>query len=150
MGVVGHVAKYFGMSFLSYYTNVRLQHAVADLLGSDESIENIALDNGFPDPRAFVSAFRKKYGVQPSVYRKQALARSADAARQEKLHSDYLYTLAKYLPQRRELKDENTIPVSQNFSEEIIDLSGDLSRTSSKSSSFALPTQVILRKLCER
>lgn len=119
--------KYFGMSFLSYYTNVRLQHAVADLLGSDESIENIALDNGFPDPRAFVSAFRKKYGVQPSVYRKQALARSADAARQEKLHSDYLYTLAKYLPQRRELKDENTIPVSQNFSEEIIDLSGDLS-----------------------
>ena len=28
--------KYFGMSFLTYYTNVRLRHAVSDLMSSDE------------------------------------------------------------------------------------------------------------------
>ena len=116
--------KYFGMSFLSYYTNIRLRHAVSDLLGSDKSIENIALDNGFPDPRAFVSAFRKKYAIQPSVYRKQssALSRNTDP---HEFNSNYLYTLAKYLPPRTGSGDENSLPVSQNFSEEIIDLAGN-------------------------
>ena len=122
--------KYFGMSFLTYYTNVRLHHAVAQLMSSDESIEKIALDNGFSDPRAFVSAFRKKYGTPPSVYRKKNASfpqESAGQERQEDLNSNYLYTLAKYLPPLNGPKSENSFPVSQNFSEEKIDLSGNTS-----------------------
>ena len=122
--------KYFGMSFLTYYTNVRLHHAVAQLMSSDESIEKIALDNGFSDPRALVSAFRKKYGTPPSVYRKKNSSFPQEGAgqeRQEDLNSNYLYTLAKYLPPLNGPKSENSFPVSQNFSEEKIDLSGNTS-----------------------
>lgn len=122
--------KYFGMSFLTYYTNVRLHHAVAQLMSSDESIEKIALDNGFSDPRAFVSAFRKKYGTPPSIYRKKNSSFPQEGAgqeRQEDLNSNYLYTLAKYLPPLNSPKSENSFPVSQNFSEEKIDLSGSTS-----------------------
>ena len=117
--------KYFGMSFLTYYTNVRLRHAVSDLMSSDESIEKIALDNGFPDPRAFVSAFRKKYNLPPSVYRKQSHATKVINCDEDKddLNSDYLYTLAKYLPPRSGADDATTFPLSQTFYEEKIDLS---------------------------
>lgn len=116
--------KYFGMSFLTYYTNIRLRHAVIDLMSSDESIETIALNNGFPDPRAFVSAFRKKYGVPPSIYRKQSATVNETAHNAEPFEqrTDYLYTLAKYLPPRNEKDGHTNLPVSQNFSEEKIDL----------------------------
>lgn len=116
--------KYFGMSFLTYYTNVRLRHAISALMNSDESIEKIALDNGFPDPRAFVAAFRKKYGIAPSLYRKKSSATEENSAARDDLHSNYLYTLAKYLPPRSQSENETSLPVSQNYSEEKIDLSG--------------------------
>ena len=120
--------KYFGMSFLTYYTNIRLRHAVIDLMSSDESIETIALNNGFPDPRAFVSAFRKKYGVPPSIYRKQSATVNETAHNAEPFEqrTDYLYTLAKYLPPRNEKDGHTNLPVSQNFSEEKIDLAGSV------------------------
>lgn len=51
----------------------------------------------------------------------------AGQERQEDLNSNYLYTLAKYLPPLNGPKSENSIPVSQNFSEEKIDLSGSTS-----------------------
>ena len=120
--------KYFGMSFLSYYTNVRLRYAVSDLMNSDKSIENIALDNGFPDPRAFVSAFRKKYSLPPSVYRKQASSAPSPDDSRSYAQSDYLYALAKYLPPRNGTDETANFPVSQNFSEEKIDLSGAAGR----------------------
>lgn len=115
--------KHFGMSFLTYYTNVRLRHAVSDLMNSDESIEKIALNNGFPATRAFVSAFRKRYGMPPGLYR----TKTPDAEKSEKedgLESNYLYTLAKYLPPRKGTDPENTLPVSENYAEDVIDLAG--------------------------
>ena len=78
------------MSFLTYYTNVRLRHAISALMNSDESIEKIALDNGFPDPRAFEAAFRKKYGIAPSLYRKKSSATEENSAARDDLHSNYL------------------------------------------------------------
>lgn len=62
--------KWCGKSFLSYYTDVRLDHAVKALLEKDVSIEKIAFENGFSDPRSFVSAFKKRYHALPSDYRK--------------------------------------------------------------------------------
>lgn len=60
-----------GISFSQYYTNVKLEHAVHDLISSEDSIESIATANGFTEPHAFVRAFKKKYGSIPSAYRKQ-------------------------------------------------------------------------------
>lgn len=63
--------QYFGMSFSDYYNNVRMEHAVNELMTSDESINSIALNNGYTDSRSFVHQFRQHYGELPSIYRKQ-------------------------------------------------------------------------------
>ncbi len=63
--------KQTGISFMDYYNEVRLSHAVDELLSGTDSIENIALNNGFRDPRAFTTLFRKKYDVLPNAFRKE-------------------------------------------------------------------------------
>ena len=63
--------KQTGKSFMDFYNEVRLSHAVEELLSGKDSIESIALANGFRDPRAFTSLFRKKYGVLPNVFRRE-------------------------------------------------------------------------------
>ncbi len=63
--------KNTGKTFLTFYNEIRLKYATRELLNSDESIEKIALSNGFNDSRSFVSLFKKKYGDLPSNYRKQ-------------------------------------------------------------------------------
>ena len=68
-----HLSRMFrqqtGATFSQYYAEIRLDHAVSDLLTSRDSIAEIAVNNGFPDARAFVSAFKKRYGMLPSDYR---------------------------------------------------------------------------------
>lgn len=102
--------KQLGMNFLTYYNELRLERAVSDLLSTDISVEEIALNNGFPDPRSFVNLFKKKYNCLPSIYRKQLIAgkikrpslnlRTAELEKNEST----LLILAKYLPN----------PVSEN------------------------------------
>ncbi|NTV91140.1 MAG: helix-turn-helix domain-containing protein, partial [Clostridiales bacterium] len=72
---VPYLSKFFeknmGINFSTYLQNVRLQHAVNDLLDLDLSIEQIASKNGFSNPRSFVILFKKEYGKLPSQFRKQ-------------------------------------------------------------------------------
>ena len=49
---------------------VRLQHAALDLVSTNDSITEIALRSGFSDSNYFKDAFKKKYGITPSAYRK--------------------------------------------------------------------------------
>lgn len=63
--------KNTGKTFLTFYNEIRLSYAMDSLLTSDESIESIATSNGFADSRSFVSLFKKKYHMLPSVYRKE-------------------------------------------------------------------------------
>ncbi len=63
--------KNTGKTFLTFYNEIRLSHAIDALLSSDESIESIATSNGFSDPRSFVSLFKKKYNMLPSAFRKE-------------------------------------------------------------------------------
>ena len=90
--------KQFGVSFLTYLTRVRLNHAVEQLLKGDDTIEMVSADAGFPNSHAFVQAFRKEYGVLPSVYRRQARKKPArePAALPIEQH-DYMAGLTKYL-----------------------------------------------------
>ena len=64
-------AKMMGMGFSAYLNQVRLTHAVSDLLSTNELIDRIAENNGFSNTQAFVQLFKKQYGVLPSQYRKQ-------------------------------------------------------------------------------
>ena len=70
-----HLSRFFrqqsGLTFSQYYTGIRLDHAVSDLLTSHTSIADISVRNGFSDSRAFVSAFKKNYGMLPRDYRRQ-------------------------------------------------------------------------------
>lgn len=59
------------MNFSSYLTGIRLTHATRELLETDHFIEDIAYNNGFPNSRAFVTAFRRQYNMLPSKYREQ-------------------------------------------------------------------------------
>ena len=71
--------KQSGKTFVEYYNDIRLSHAVKELLVSSASIESIALQNGFGDARAFTALFKKSYGMLPNAYRK-GHRMNADAA----------------------------------------------------------------------
>lgn len=62
--------KTFGVTFLEYVNNVRLHHAVEDLIYLNKSITKIALDNGFANSALFNKLFKETYSVSPLVYQK--------------------------------------------------------------------------------
>ncbi|WP_240468667.1 helix-turn-helix domain-containing protein [Gracilibacillus sp. YIM 98692] len=63
--------KQTGKTFSKYLNEIRLAHAVDDLLSSNETITRIALDNGFPNLAAFNRIFYEYYNMKPSEYRKK-------------------------------------------------------------------------------
>lgn len=76
--------KHSGHTFLNYYNNVRLNHAVDALLSTPEPIEEIALNHGFSDYRGFLSVFKKRYEMLPSEFRSQyRIGQSADTQEKE-------------------------------------------------------------------
>ena len=88
----------FGMTFLAYLTQIRLDHAVNELLSTEKIIEEVSAASGFPNSHAFVQAFKKEYGVLPSVYRRQnrEQKRSKPTVPAVEQH-DYMAGLKKYL-----------------------------------------------------
>lgn len=62
--------KYMGISYKKYLITLRLESAYKELVNTDLSIVNIAVENGFPDSKAFNKIFREVYGSTPMEYRK--------------------------------------------------------------------------------
>lgn len=65
------IRKTTNETFYSYLTKIRLYHAYAELVDSDASITEIAMNNGFLNVKSFIEAFKKAYRVTPSKYRRQ-------------------------------------------------------------------------------
>lgn len=63
--------KYAKITFRDYLHNIRLEYAYRELVNTDTSISEIALNNGFPNSKALTRVFKEKYGMTPSEYRKQ-------------------------------------------------------------------------------
>jgi xylan 1,4-beta-xylosidase len=63
--------KQIGSTFTYYLNEVRLAHAVSELVNTDKAITRIALDNGFPTSNAFNRVFNEHYNMRPAEYRKQ-------------------------------------------------------------------------------
>ncbi len=63
--------KTTGENFYSYLGRIRLFYAENDLVHSDSSITEIALNNGFANVKSFIETFKKEHGVTPLKYRKQ-------------------------------------------------------------------------------
>lgn len=63
--------SYLGINFYDYLTRVRLREATRELSRTDNKILDIALENGFPDMKAFNSTFKENFGKSPKEYRSQ-------------------------------------------------------------------------------
>lgn len=59
------------MSFLKLLNNIRLDHAVSELLYSDKTILKVAMDNGFSNLASFNQVFKESYQITPAEYRTQ-------------------------------------------------------------------------------
>jgi len=72
---VPYLSKFFkkqtGKTFSQYLNEIRLAHAVNELVNSSKPITRIALDNGFPNLAAFNRVFNESYQLKPVEYRKQ-------------------------------------------------------------------------------
>ena len=72
----GYLSRFFkknyGMSFANYLTNVRLLHAVDELLYTDIPVTRVAYDCGFTSAALFNKVFKKSYGLTPTEYRRKA------------------------------------------------------------------------------
>ena len=62
-----------GMSFQDYLNNLRLDKSLALLSDANSSITKVALESGFANIKAYTNAFRSKFGMLPSQYRKTVL-----------------------------------------------------------------------------
>lgn len=63
--------KETGNSFISYLTDYRLELAREMLVETDEKSYMIAKSVGYGDPNYFSYVFKRKFGVSPSIYRRE-------------------------------------------------------------------------------
>lgn len=77
--VMGMTPAYFsrffhqstGQTFHSYLTWIRLQHACRQLLQTEVTVMELALNNGFPNVKSFINAFQREYGMTPARFRRE-------------------------------------------------------------------------------
>ncbi|MDO4480095.1 MAG: helix-turn-helix domain-containing protein [Erysipelotrichaceae bacterium] len=62
-----------GVGFLTYLTNIRIEHAKKLLLSTDDAISDISDQCGYNDYRVFTKVFKKKEGITPSQFRRDFL-----------------------------------------------------------------------------
>lgn len=60
-----------GVSPLEYRNNIRLEHVREQIEETDAPISEIGESAGFSSPAYFCQAFKKRFGVSPSEYRKK-------------------------------------------------------------------------------
>lgn len=62
-----------GVNFLTYLTNIRMEHAKKLLLSTSLSIAEVSEQSGYGDYRVFTQVFKKSEGITPSQYRRDFL-----------------------------------------------------------------------------
>ncbi len=90
------IKKELGMNFGKYLDNIRLYHAVEDLLYTDKSIVRVALDNGFSNVNKFNRVFKENYHKSPSNYKKEMKNKSSDPTSLEDKEA-IRYRISQYL-----------------------------------------------------
>lgn len=105
-----YVKKHLGLTFMEYLNNVRLFHAVDELLYTKKNMTHIALDNGFPTSAAFTKAFRDIYGEAPSEYRRKMREQQEPNNPEQGLSEEESGRIKKYLI----FKEQHNEPVVKN------------------------------------
>lgn len=73
--------KQTGTNFKDYVSYVRIQHALSLLVTTDMTTMEIASEVGFSDARAFSEAFVRRYGENPTSYRRRVGGKKTEAAK---------------------------------------------------------------------
>ncbi|MCC8046314.1 MAG: helix-turn-helix domain-containing protein [Clostridiales bacterium] len=90
--------QHYGMTFLNYLTEIRINHAVTELTQTDHNIELVSANSGFPNSHSFAQAFKKRYQMLPSAWRRQArISKAPENTMSEPEQHDYIAGLKKYL-----------------------------------------------------
>lgn len=63
-----------GVNFLTYLTNIRMEHAKKLLLSTSLSIAEVSEQSGYGDYRVFTKVFKKSEEITPSQYRRDFLS----------------------------------------------------------------------------
>jgi xylan 1,4-beta-xylosidase len=132
-------AKNMNMNFLSYLNKLRMDAAIKELLTSEESVETVSHNSGFPNPRAFVNLFKKEYNMLPSQYRSENRRKISLPEKKNNgssannylviEHHDYLSKLADYLSHDSEFDVyPNYFSAGTNITSKAIDVSKSLSK----------------------
>lgn len=78
-----YIKRNFGLSFVKLVNNIRLEHAVGELVFTDKSVIKVAMDNGFSNLAGFNKIFRQVYQQTPAEYREKAQKKAEKPQRQE-------------------------------------------------------------------
>lgn len=97
-----YIKRHFGLTFLEYLNNVRLFHAVDELIYTGKNLTHIALDNGYPSSAAFNKAFRDVYGEAPGEHRKKMKQQEASETPYIPKDDQTHQWLMKYLQYKKE------------------------------------------------
>ena len=128
-----YFSSYFSSVFYEKYTDYinryRINQSLRDLIYSQKTLLDIALDNGFQSSKSYCNSFKKYYGELPSIYR-QSHRRTADTTAPAEdetimqkagfLHKYYLKAhnrMDESIYQTKE-KEEITVPLSLELSME--------------------------------
>lgn len=105
---VPYMSKFFktmmGTTFTDYMNDIRLSHALNDLIRHDVTTEELAERHGFANARSLVSIFRQKYHMTPAQYKRQQMERMSTREYQtdtydlsDVIHTNHLGILSQYL-----------------------------------------------------
>ncbi|MBQ9306522.1 MAG: helix-turn-helix domain-containing protein [Clostridia bacterium] len=61
----------YGMTFSSFLSGLRLQHALDMLIGTDLPVAEVALQSGYNSVSHFNKVFRETYGLSPRAYKEE-------------------------------------------------------------------------------
>lgn len=110
-----YVSQFFkaniGVNYYEYLTRVRIREATFDLVKTERSISDIALEHGFSDVKSFNKSFKESFGRSPNQYRVEI--QDSDPIKQFALrrifvHEDDYYVNAK-LKEYSNLLQDNLI-----------------------------------------
>ncbi len=103
-----YIKKHLGMTFVEYLNNIRLFHAVDELMYSDKTLTRIAYDNGYPTSAAFTKAFRDMFHQSPSEYRSMLQGKNDEEASESVLKEEEEQKILEYLKFREQKENPHS------------------------------------------